>query len=41
MISMGLIVFQPGTRTFTLTTPTAAATNSTETPLYSPVPGDF
>jgi hypothetical protein len=35
-ISMALIVFQPGTRTFVQTTPTAPASTATDAPLYPP-----
>ena len=35
-ISLALIIFQPGTRTFVQTTPTEPAITSTEAPLYPP-----
>jgi hypothetical protein len=35
-IGVALIVFQPGTRTFTLTQPTAPVGVGTTTPLYPP-----
>jgi hypothetical protein len=35
-IGIALAVFQPGTRTFTLATPTAPAMNGTAAPLYPP-----
>ena len=35
-ISLALIIFQPGTRTFVQTTPTAPASTSTDAPLYPP-----
>jgi hypothetical protein len=41
VISAMLIIFQPGTRTFTLTTPTARAITSTAAPLYPPGTGYY
>jgi hypothetical protein len=35
-IGVTLVVFQPGTRTFTLAQPTAPASNGTDTPRYPP-----
>jgi len=35
-ISIALIIFQPGTRTFTQTTPAAPANIGTEAPFYPP-----
>jgi hypothetical protein len=35
-ISLALIIFQPGTRTFVQTTPTAPASTSTDAPVYPP-----
>ena len=35
-ISLALIIFQPGTRTFVQTTPTAPASTATDAPLYPP-----
>jgi hypothetical protein len=35
-LSLALLIFQPGTRTFVQTTPTAPANAATDVPLYPP-----